>query len=103
MRQSYPVLIFMEQIIKDIWMIKQSDSAVFLITKSAWEEHKKYVLKIFQEDNAENAEEDFSEYMQDFSINFLKKDDLDYLLNKCDLKVNETYQITSFQGDLMRF
>lgn len=102
MRQQTSVLSSMENIVKDVWLINQKE-AFFFISHKAWEEHKKYVLSIFKEDNPETAEDDFEEYMSEFHISFVQKHELDMLLKRSNIEINQTYQISSFFGNLLRF
>lgn len=85
-------------------ILNQSPDGVAIMTKESWEAHKQWVLSTFKDEVSEvEAQELHDEYIKDFEIVPATKQKLNFLINICKLKVNETKEITSFVGDFRRF
>lgn len=94
----------MENSLKDLLLVSQDEESCFLITKKAWEDHKKYVLESFRsETSLEESLEELRDYIDSFKIQFLDIKSLRHYTQNCKLEINQTHEIKSFMGDIMRF
>lgn len=89
--------------IVDVLKVQQKNGAFFLMTFKAWELYKIKVMKAYQEDEIEDLEEAFKDWMDDHATHPVTYNEYVKYVEDHKLEVNETENITSFFGDLIHF
>ena len=89
----------------ELVVINQSPDGVALMTKKAWQAHQDLVLASFKEElqSEEAAQEELDSYLENFEVKTATRKEYNFLIQCCNLEVNETEQIESFVGEMMRF